>query len=93
MKIATLRNPIKHERKIEELIAEIDSMINEICPMDEVAEAMIETLRIMNPATKEVIVVGHVCMIEMGEDVKEVDITGFSFADLFTTMIAEVIRK
>ena len=96
MKIGTLNTPIKHERKIEELIAEIDSMIEELCPMDEVAESLVDTLRKVNPSTREVIVVGNICMIEIRDKgkpcLKEVDIAGFSFVDLYTSMIAAVLN-
>ena len=102
MKIGTLNTPIKHERKIqfendranpvEELITTIESMISEICPLDEVAESLIDTLQKVNPSTKEVMVVGNICMIEVNDKVEEVDIQGFSFADLYTSMIAAVLN-
>lgn len=103
MKISTIKNPITHERKIqyendranpiEELIATIDSMIEELCPIDEVAECMIDTLRMMNPDVKEVIADEHVVVLEVGTIIKEVNITGFTFPDLYTTLIAEVLRQ
>ena len=102
MKIGTLNTPIKHERKIqfendranpvEELITTIESMISEICPLDEVAESLIDTLQKVNPSTKEVIVVGNVVMIDMKDDIREVDIAGFGFADLYTSMVAAVLN-
>ena len=97
MKLGTLKAPITHERKIEELIAEIDAMIEELCPLDEVAEALVDTLRKVNPGTKEVVVVEHTCLISLNDDIsgkpclKEVDIAGFSFADLYTSLIAAVL--
>ena len=98
MKIATLNTPIKHERTTEELIAEIESMIEELCPLDEVAESLIDTLQKVNPNTKEVVVVEHTCLISMNDDIsgkpclREVDIQGFTFADLYTSMIAAVLN-
>ena len=102
MKIATLNSPITHERKpqyehdranpIEELIAAIDDMIEELCPLDEVAEALVDTLRKVNPGTKEVVVVEHTCLISLNDTLREVDIRGFTFADLFTSMVAAVLN-
>ena len=101
MKINTLHAPITHERKIQfehdranpidELIAVIDSMIEELCPIDEVAECMIDTLRKVNPNVHDVIADEHVVVLEIGTVIKEVDIKGFTFPDLYTTLIAEVL--
>ena len=103
MKIGILYNPIKHERNnlekarfetlsTDEMFEVLDAAFSEICPLEEVAESLIETLRKVNPGTKEVVVVGNIVMIETSEDIREVDIAGFSFADLFTSMVAAVLN-
>lgn len=96
MKINTLHAPITHERKPEfdeQRFNALDEAFAELCPMDEVAECMIDTLRMMNPNVHEVIADKHAVIIEVGVTIKEVNISGFDFADLYTTLIAEVLRQ
>ena len=101
--MTTLNKKITHERKpqyeaerknpIEEIIETIEEMVAELCPVDEVAEALIDTLRIMNPNVREVIADKEVAIIEIGTKVREVRIIGFGFADLYTTLIAAVLTR
>lgn len=94
MKINTLHAPITHERKPEfdeKRFSALDEAFAGLCPIDEVAEALEETLRMMNPNVHEVIADKSVVIIEVGVKIKEVNITGFTFADLYTTLIAEVL--
>jgi len=93
MKISTLNCPITHRQNDEKLFAAIEEIAEELAPMDEVAEALEETLKIMNPNVREVIADKSIVIIEIGVSIKEVDITGFNFADLFTTLLAAVIAQ
>ena len=98
----TLNKTITHERKpqyeaeranpIEEIIATIEDMIADLCPVDEVAEALIDTLRVMNPNVQEIVADKEVAIIAIGAKIREVRIVGFGFADLYTTMLAAVLR-
>lgn len=100
--MTTINKKIAHERKpqyesqrenpIEEIIATIEEMVAEICPIEEVAEALIDTLRVMNPNVREVVADKEVAIIEIGAKIREVRIIGFNFADLYTTLIAAVLR-
>ena len=89
--IATLNRPITHRQYDEKLFAAIEEIAEELAPMDEVAEALEETLKIMNPDVREIVADKKAVIIEIGVSIKEVDITGFDFADLYTTLIAEVL--
>lgn len=91
MKINTLHAPITHKQNDEKLFAAIDEGFAGLAPIDEVAEALEETLRMMNPNVREVIADKNAVIIEVGVTIKEVNITGFNFADLYTTLIAEVL--
>ena len=94
MKINTLHAPIAHERKPEfdnDRFSALDEAFAGLCPIDEVAEALEETLKIMNPDVREVIADKKAVIIEVGVKIKEVNIQGFTFADLYTTLIAEVL--
>lgn len=100
--MTTINKTIAHERKpqyesqrenpVEEIIATIEQMIADLCPIDETAEAMVETLQIMNPKVKEVVVFGNVVMIDVAGNIREVNIAGFGLTDLYTSLIAAVIR-
>jgi len=93
--MTTLNRKITHERKPQfdsQRIEAIDEMAAELCPIDETAEAMVETLQMMNPAVKEVVVFGNVVMIDIAGNIREVNIAGFGLTDLYTTLIAAVIR-
>lgn len=92
----TLNKKITHERKPEfdgQRIEAIEEMIEELCPVDETAEAMVDTLQMMNPAVKEVVVFGNICMIDVAGNIREVNIAGFSLTDLYTTLIAAVLTR
>ena len=100
MKITTMHISITHERKPEFDDARFEALeeaFEELCPIAETAESLIDTLRKVNPSTKEVIVVGNVVMIEIQNKdknkpcLKEVDIAGFSFMDLYTSLVAAVL--
>lgn len=100
--MTTINKTITHERKpqfeaeranpIEEIIETIEEMIEELCPVDEVAEALIDTLRMMNPNVQEIVADKEVAIIAIGAKIREVRIVGFGFADLYTTMLAAVLR-
>ena len=93
--MTTLNKKIAHERKPQfdtQRIEAIDAMIADLCPIEETAEAMVETLQIMNPAVKEVVVFGNICMIDVAGNIREVNIAGFGLTDLYTSLIAAVIR-
>lgn len=99
--MTTINKKITHTRKpqyeaeranpIEEMIASIEQMIEYLCPVDEVAEALIDTLRMMNPDVREVVADKEIAIIEIGATIREVRIIGFGYADLYTTLIAAVI--
>jgi hypothetical protein len=101
--MTTLNKANKHTRKpqfeaqrenpIEKLIEAIEDMIADLCPIEDTAEAMVETLQMMNPSVKEVVVFESVCMIDMGGKIREVNIAGFSVTDLYTTLIAAVLTR
>lgn len=94
--MTTINKKITHERKPEfdnQRIEAIDAMIADLCPIDETAEAMVDTLQIMNPKVKEVVVFGNICMIDVAGNIREVNIAGFGLTDLYTTLIAEVIAR
>ena len=94
--MTTLNKKIAHERKPQfdaQRIAAVDKMAAELCPIDETAEAMVDTLRMMNPAVREVIADEHVVIIEVGVTIREVDITGFGLTDLYTSLLAAVIAQ
>ena len=58
MKISTIKNPIAHERKPEfddARFAALDAAFAELAPMDEVAEALAPTLKMMNPDVREIV--------------------------------------
>lgn len=96
MKIKTIKNPITHERKPEfdeQRFSALDEAFAGLCPIDEVAEALEETLRVMNPNVREVVADKKVVIIEIGVNVREVDITGFTFTDLYTSLLAAVIAR
>lgn len=96
MKISTIKNPITHERKPEfddARFAALDAAFAELAPMDEVAEALAPTLRMMNPDVREIVADKKVVVLEIGVTIREVDISGFNFADLYTTLLAAVIAQ
>ena len=94
MKINTIHTTIKHERKPQfddARFAALDAAYEALAPIDEVAEALEETLRVMNPNVREVVADKKAVIIEIGVNVREVDITGFTFTDLYTSLLAAVI--
>lgn len=100
--MTTINKTISHERKpqyeaerknpIEEIIETIEEMIEELCPIEETAEAMVDTLKIINPSVKEVVMLGNIVMIDISGNIREVNIAGFKFEDLYTSLIAAVLR-
>lgn len=93
MKISTLNRPITHKQNDEKLFTAIEEIAEELCPIEDTAEAMVDTLRMMNPAVREVIADEHVVIIEVGVTIREVDITGFGLTDLYTSLLAAVIAQ
>lgn len=94
--MTTINKKITHERKPQfdrQRIEAIDAMIADLCPIDETAEAMVDTLQIMNPEVKEVVVFGNVVMIDVAGNIREVNIAGFGLTDLYTTLIAAVLTR
>ena len=95
MKIKTLNVTIRHQQNPAydaERLAAIEAALNDFCPVEDVAESMIDTMRKINPDVKEIVVLDNCAMIEIGMSIHEVDITGFNFADLFTSLLAECLR-
>lgn len=91
----TLAVSIKHERKPEfdeQRIQALENAFKELCPIEDTAEAMVDTLKIMNPAVKEVVMFGNVVMIDISGNIREVNIAGFGFEDVYTSLIAAVLR-
>ena len=93
MKISTMNRPITHRQNDEKLFAAIEEIAEELAPIDEVAEALAPTLRMMNPDVREIVADKKAVIIEIGVSIKEVDITGFDFADLYTSLLAAVIKE
>ena len=95
MKISTLNIKITHKQNPAydaERLAAIEAALNDFCPIEDMAEAMIETMQKVNPDVKEIVVLDDCVMIEIGASIREVDITGFNFADLFTSLLAECLK-
>ena len=96
MTICTLKvAPVTHKRNLDAEQKMFDAVAQEMidfCPVDEVAESLAPTLRMMNPDVREVVADKEVAIIEVGVTMLEVRIAGFSFADLYTSMLAAVIQ-
>ena len=97
MTICTMNtiHPITHKRNLDAEARMFDATaqeMNDFCPVDEVAESLAPTLRMMNPDVREVVADKDVAIIEIGLTITEVRIAGFSFADLYTSMLAAVIQ-
>lgn len=91
MTIKTLNTAVKHERNLMQEIEAIDKMCEEVFSIEETAEAMIDTLRKVNPETKEVVAFGDIVMVEVKAEIREINIMGFNFEDLFTSLVAAVL--
>lgn len=96
MTICTLKvTPITHKRNLDAEARMFDAVaqeMTELCPVDEIAESLAPTLRMMNPDVREVVADKEVAIIEVGVMILEVRIAGFGFADLYTSMLAAVIQ-
>lgn len=96
MTIATINTrPIAHKRNLDAEARMFDATaqeMEELCPVEEIAESLISTLQAMNPDVREIIADKDVAIIEVGVTMLEVRIAGFGFADLYTSMIAAVIQ-
>lgn len=96
MTIATINtHPIAHKRNLNAEARMFDATaqeMNDLCPIEEIAESLISTLRTVNPDVREIIADKEVAIIEIGLTITEVRIAGFNFADLYTSMLAAVIQ-
>lgn len=96
MTICTLNTrPIAHKRNLNAEARMFDATaqeMNDLCPIEEIAESLIGTLQAMNPDVREVVADKEVAIIEIGLTIAEVRIAGFSFADLYMSMLAAVIQ-
>ena len=91
----TLNVSITHERKPEfdeQRIQALENAFEELCPIEETAEAMVDTLKVMNPSVREVVMFGNIVMIDISGNIREVNIAGFGFEDVYTSLIAAVLR-
>ena len=95
MTIATINtHPISHKRNLDaeqKMFDAVAKEMEELFTVDEVAESLVDTLRMMNPDVREVVADKEVAIIEIGAKIQEVRIAGFGFADLYTSMIAAVL--
>ena len=94
MKISTLNHSVAHERNFrydDQRFAALERAFDELAPVEAVVESMIDILRRVNPATRAVVMVGSVAVIEVNECLREVNIRGFDFFDLYTSLIAAVL--
>ncbi len=92
MKITTMKITIKHERNDNLLFAAIEKGLEELAPMEEVAEALIDTLRKINPNVRDVVAEDSIVILEIGTSVREVSIADFTFPDLYTSLVAECLK-
>ena len=96
MSITTIKtHPITHKRNLDAEARMFDATaqeMNDFCPIEEIAESLVSTLQMMNPDVREVVADKDVAIIEVGVTMLEVRIAGFTFADLYTSMIAAVIQ-
>ena len=96
MSITTIKtHPIAHKRNLDAEARMFDATaqeMEELCPVEEIAESLVNTLQMMNPDVREVVADKECAIIEVGVTMLEVRIAGFGFADLYTNMIAAVIQ-
>jgi len=96
MSITTINTrPIAHKRNLDAEQKMFDATaqeMEELCPVETIAESLVNTLQMMNPDVREIIADKDVAIIEIGLTITEVRIAGFTFADLYTSMLAAVIQ-
>ena len=96
MSITTIKtHPIAHKRNLDAEQKMFDATaqeMEELCPVETIAESLVNTLQMMNPDVREIIADKDVAIIEIGLTITEVRIAGFTFADLYTSMLAAVIQ-
>ena len=96
MSITTIKtHPITHKRNLDAEARMFDATAQEMegfCPVETIAESLVNTLQMMNPNVREVVADKDVAIIEIGLTITEVRIAGFTFADLYTSMLAAVIQ-
>jgi len=96
MSITTINTrPIAHKRNLDVEARMFDATAQEMidfCPVETIAESLVNTLQMMNPEVREIVADKDVAIIEIGLTITEVRIAGFGFADLYTSMLAAVIQ-
>lgn len=97
MTIKTINKPIRHQQNPQfdaQRLAALEEALEELTPTpDEYAEDVADTLRKFNPQVREIIVLNNCAIIEIGEIIREVTIAPkIDYADLFTSLLAEVLR-
>lgn len=95
MKIKTLSMTIKHQQNPAydaERLSALEEVMAEFCPPEDVAESMIDTLQKFNPDVREIVICDRIVMLEIGVTIREVSIAEPSYADLFTSLLAEVLK-
>lgn len=97
MTIKTLNKIIRHQQNPDydaQRLAALEEAMTELLPTpDEYAEDVVIALRKFNPKVKEIVIFDDCAMLEIGAEIQEVTIKAKpSYADLFTSLLAAVLR-
>ena len=97
MTIKTINRPIRHQQNPAydaQRLSALEEAMAELTPSpDEYADDVVIVLRKFNPAVREIVVEEGIALLEIGTEIQEVTIkTKPSYADLFTSLLAEVLK-
>ena len=93
MTIKTINKTIRHQQNPDfdaQRLAALEEAMTELMPEP---DDVVITLRKVNPAVREIVILDDCAMLEIGTKIQEVTITAKpSYADLFTSLLAAVLR-
>lgn len=96
MTIKTINRSIRHQQNPEfdaQRLAALEKVLTELAPSpDEYVEDVVITLRKFNPEVRAIVVEEGIALLEIGAEIQEVTINKPSYADLFTALLAEVLK-
>lgn len=97
MTIKTINQRIRHQQNPDfdaQRLAALEEALAELAPSpEEYADDVVIVLRKFNPAVREIVVEENIVLLEIGAEIQEVTIKAKpSYADLFTALLAEVLK-
>ena len=97
MTIKTINQSIRHQQNPAydaQRLAALEEALAELAPSpEEYADDVVIVLRKFNPAVREIVVEENIVLLEIGTEIQEMAIKAKpSYADLFTALLAEVLK-